>query len=178
MRKGVSVGLPLAALGVVTVVGAVLAWADQGPPTVPPEYRSLVVAAAATCPGLDSRVLAAQLEQESGWNPRAVSARGAQGIAQFLPRTWKAYAVDGDGDGVKDVWNPKDAIVSAAHFDCLLFTEVGRVPGNRVRLMLAAYNSGASTVRSYDGVPPFPETRQYVDSIVTRSSVLTIGPVS
>jgi soluble lytic murein transglycosylase-like protein len=178
MSKGVSLGLPLATLGVVAVLAGALVWADRGPPTVPKEYRALVVAAAASCPGLDSRVLAAQLEQESGWNPQAVSGKGAQGIAQFLPRTWQAYAVDGDGDGAKDVWNPKDAIPSAARFDCVLFGEVETVPGDRVQLMLAAYNAGASAVRSYRGVPPFQETKAYVDRIVRRSAVLTIGAVS
>jgi soluble lytic murein transglycosylase-like protein len=121
MRRGVRVALPLAATGLVVAIIASIAWAHRGPPTVPEEYRALVVAAARTCPGLDAHVLAAQLEQESGWDARALSSRGAQGIAQFLPRTWKAYGLDGNGDGVKDVWNPKDAIPTAAHFDCLLF---------------------------------------------------------
>ena len=175
MRRGVVVGLPLATAGL--IVGAGLVWARQGPPTVPEAYRQLVVTAAKSCPGLDSRVLAAQLEQESGWNPRAVSGRGAQGIAQFLPKTWQAYAVDGNGDGVKDVWNPQDAIPSAAAFDCQLLSEVGHVAGDRVRLMLAAYNAGPGVVRSYHGVPPYPETRRYVDRIVSRSAVLVIGPL-
>ena len=48
--------------------------------------------------------------------------------------------------------------------------------GDRVRLMLAAYNAGPSVVRSYQGVPPYPETRRYVDRIVSRSAVLVIGP--
>jgi soluble lytic murein transglycosylase-like protein len=169
------VALPLAATGLVVAIIGSIAWAHRGPPTVPEEYRALVVAAARTCPGLDAHVLAAQLEQESGWDARALSSRGAQGIAQFLPRTWKAYGLDGNGDGVKDVWNPKDAIPTAAHFDCLLFAEVQHVPGDRVRLMLAAYNAGATAVRAYGGVPPYPETRSYVDTVLQRASVLTFG---
>ena len=95
-----------------------------------------------------------------------------------MPKTWQAYAVDGNGDGVKDVWNPQDAIPSAAAFDCQLLREVGQVAGDRVRLMLAAYNAGPSVVRSYHGVPPYPETRRYVDRIVSRSAVLVIGPLA
>jgi soluble lytic murein transglycosylase-like protein len=184
VRTGGAVGrrradFALAALACLLVaVVAVLGWRATRPQTVPSQYRAAVVAAAATCPGLDSRLLAAQLERESGWDPQAVSSRGAQGLAQFLPRTWKAYAVDGDGDGVKDVFNARDAIASAAHFDCVLFDELKAVPGDRVKLMLAAYNAGASTVRSYRGVPPYAETKKYVAAIMARSAVLTIGPLS
>ncbi len=120
-------------------------------------------------------MLAAQLEQESGWDARASSRVGAQGMAQFMPAVWQAYAVDGDGDGVKDVWNPRDAIASAAHFDCVLMKDVAGVPGDRVRNMLAAYNAGPDQVRRYRGVPPFRETRAYVQMVVDRSKVLTIG---
>ena len=165
----------------VALVGAGLALAsmyDRGPATVPAQYRSLVLRAAASCPGLSPRLLAAQIEQESGWDPRAASRAGAQGIAQFMPAVWSAYAVDGNGDGVKDVWNPTDAIPSAAHLDCVLMKEIADVPGNTVRNMLAAYNAGPDKVHRYGGVPPFGETRSYVQQIVDRSAVLTIGPVS
>jgi soluble lytic murein transglycosylase-like protein len=176
VRKAVAVGIPAASL--LIVVAVVLGWRASRPATVPAEFRADVLTAAATCPGLDPRLLAAQLEQESGWDPHAISSKGAQGLAQFLPRTWHAYAVDGNGDGIKDVFNPRDAIASAAHFDCRLLAEVAQVPGDPVRLMLAAYNAGASTVRSYRGIPPFSETTQYVAAIMARSLVLTIGPVS
>ena len=165
--------LPLA--GLLAAGSLAVVHLTGGPPTVPAEYRAPVLAAAAQCPGLDPRVLAAQLEQESGWDARASSRVGAQGMAQFMPAVWQAYAVDGDGDGVKDVWNPRDAIASAAHFDCVLMRDVAGVPGDRVRNMLAAYNAGPDQVRRYHGVPPFRETRAYVQRVVDRSKVLTIG---
>lgn len=155
--------------------GGLLALHARDPDTVPPEYRALVLRAAANCPGLNPRLLAAQIEQESGWDPRAASAAGAQGIAQFLPAVWAAYGRDGNGDGVKDVWNPGDAIPSAAHLDCVLRKQVAGVPGDPVRNMLAAYNAGPDRVRRYGGVPPFAETRSYVQQIIDRSAVLTIG---
>ena len=104
------------------------------------------------------------------------SAAGAEGIAQFLPAVWAAYGADGDGDGIRDVWNPADAILAAARYDCRLLREVAGVPGDRVRNMLAAYNAGAERVRRYGGVPPFPQTRAYVASILDRARVLTLGP--
>jgi hypothetical protein len=165
--------LPLAGLLAVGVAG--VAWARQGPPTVPPQYRDLVTRAAATCPGLDARLLAAQIEQESGWDSHAASPVGAQGIAQFMPAVWKAYGIDGDRDGVVDVWNPADAIPSAAHLDCVLMRDVADVPGDKVRNMLAAYNAGPQQVRRYSGVPPFPETRAYVAQVIARAAVLRLN---
>ena len=52
---------------------------------VPEEYRPVIHDAAKTCPAVPARVLAAQIAAESGWDPNAVSAAGARGIAQFMP---------------------------------------------------------------------------------------------
>ncbi|WP_345713702.1 lytic transglycosylase domain-containing protein, partial [Kineococcus glutinatus] len=46
------------------------------------------------------------------------SSAGAQGPMQFMPATFRAYAVDGDGDGTTDVWNPADAVHTAARYLC------------------------------------------------------------
>jgi soluble lytic murein transglycosylase-like protein len=168
------VAVPLAGLLTVGVVG--VAWARQGPPVVPEQYRAVVLSAAATCTGLSPTLLAAQIDQESGWDSRASSRVGAQGIAQFMPTVWKAYGVDGDGDGVKDVWNARDAIPAAARLDCVLLRDIASVPGDKVRNMLAAYNAGPEQVRRYGGVPPFPETRAYVAQVLSQASVLQIAP--
>ncbi len=157
------------ALTVAGVVGAAVLIDGQAANRVPEEYRTLIVSAAATCDGLPAPVLAAQLAQESGWDPRAVSPAGAQGIAQFMPTTWKAHGIDGNGDGRADVWDPADAIPSAARLNCLLLDEVGSVPGDRLTLMLAAYNAGPTSVRRAGGVPDFPETRGYVTAVLERS---------
>jgi soluble lytic murein transglycosylase-like protein len=161
---------PLAGLLTVGVVG--VAWARQGPPVVPQQYRDVVRSAAATCDGLTAQLLAAQIEQESGWDAHATSGAGAQGIAQFMPAVWRAYGVDGDGDGVKDVWNPRDAIPAAAKLDCVLLRDVAAVPGDKVRNMLAAYNAGPEQVRRYAGVPPFPETRAYVAQVLAGAQAV------
>jgi murein DD-endopeptidase MepM/ murein hydrolase activator NlpD len=136
--------------------------------TVPTAYEPLVLRAARTCPGITAPLLAAQLEAESGWNPRAVSPVGAQGLAQFMPGTWAGEGLDGDGDGIRDPFNPADAIASQASFMCKLLDAVTAdttLTGERLDLALAAYNAGLGAVRRYDGVPPYPETQHYLRRI-------------
>ncbi|MGV9995235.1 NlpC/P60 family protein [Streptomyces sp. NPDC003374] len=134
---------------------------------VPAAYKSLVEKWGNLCPAINPALLAAQLYQESGFNPRAQSPAAAQGIAQFIPGTWATHGVDGDGDGKRDVWDPDDAIPSAASYDCELAKYVRTVPGDPTHNMLAAYNAGADAVIRYGGVPPYAETRNYVRTITT-----------
>jgi cell wall-associated NlpC family hydrolase len=134
---------------------------------VPAAFRDLVQKAGNRCGAINPALLAAQLYQESGFNPRAKSPAAAQGIAQFIPGTWATHGVDGDGDGDRDVWDPADAIPSAAEYDCTLAKYVKDVPGNQTENMLAAYNAGAYAVIKYGGVPPYKETRNYVKTITT-----------
>ncbi|MFG2679538.1 NlpC/P60 family protein [Streptomyces sp. NPDC048392] len=135
--------------------------------TVPAAYQPLVQKWGNLCPAINPALLAAQLYQESGFNPKARSAAAAQGIAQFIPGTWATHGVDGDGDGDRDVWDPDDAIPSAASYDCSLASYVKDVPGNPTENMLASYNAGAYAVIKYQGVPPYKETRNYVKVITT-----------
>jgi cell wall-associated NlpC family hydrolase len=72
---------------------------------VPAAYSALVQKWGNLCPAISPALLAAQLYQESGFNPRAQSHAAAQGIAQFIPGTWATHGIDGDGDGDRDVWD-------------------------------------------------------------------------
>lgn len=86
---------------------------------IPRNFLALYQAAAVTCPGLPWPVLAAVGQVESGHGSNmGPSSAGAMGPMQFLPSTFAGYAVDGDGDGVADIWNPADAIYSAARYLC------------------------------------------------------------
>ncbi len=132
---------------------------------VPARFQPLVQKWGNLCPAINPALLAAQLYQESGWNPRAQSHAAAQGIAQFIPGTWATHGIDGNGDGKRDVWDPADAIPSAASYDCELAGYVKQVPGDPTSNMLAAYNAGAYAVIKYGGVPPYRETQNYVKII-------------
>ncbi|MGW4203111.1 C40 family peptidase [Streptomyces sp. NPDC004726] len=146
---------------------------------VPAKYQALVQKWGNLCPAINPALLAAQLYQESGWNPRAQSHAAAQGIAQFIPGTWAAHGIDGDNDGDRDVWDPVDAIPSAATYDCKLAGYVKKAPGDPTNNMLAAYNAGAYAVIKYGGVPPYNETQNYVKVIRTleKSFARPVGRV-
>jgi soluble lytic murein transglycosylase-like protein len=147
-----------------------------GPVVVPEEYRAVLKKAAKRCSAVPVEVLAAQIAAESGWNPEARSAAGAQGIAQFMPEVWKQYGVDANNNGTTDVWDPVDAIHSAAELNCLNRRLVKGASGNRLENVLAAYNAGYGSVLKYDGVPPFPETQDYVRKILDSSKTIVLTP--
>ncbi|MEV8534742.1 NlpC/P60 family protein [Streptomyces sp. NPDC051211] len=147
---------------------------------VPAAYQPLVQKWGNLCPALNPALLAAQLYQESAWKPTAVSHADARGIAQFIPETWARYGVDGDGDGDRDIWDPNDAIPSAATYDCALSKDVKNVPGDLVDNMLAAYNAGPYRVIKAGGVPPIKETQGYVKTIrsLEKSFAAPVGRVA
>ncbi|MEU6507616.1 MULTISPECIES: bifunctional lytic transglycosylase/C40 family peptidase [unclassified Streptomyces] len=146
---------------------------------VPAAYQGLVQKWGNLCPQLTPALLAAQLYQESGWNPKIVSSANAQGIAQFIPGTWAIYGIDANGDGKRDVWDPNDAIPSAASYDCQLAKDVKNVPGNVSDNMLAAYNAGAYRVIKAGGVPGISETQNYVQRInsLAKSFAAPVGRI-
>lgn len=148
---------------------------DAAITNVPEEYRSVIVEASERCSLVPPEVLAAQLASESSWNALAESPAGAQGLAQFMPATWEQFGVDGDGDGIADVWNPVDAIHSAAALNCVNARLVADVPGDRLINLLAAYNAGFNNVLRYEGVPPFAETEDYIERIFRRAASMDLS---
>jgi soluble lytic murein transglycosylase-like protein len=115
---------------------------------------------AANAHGLPPDFLAATLLQESAYDPNALSSAGAIGIAQFMPET-------AAGAGV-DPYDPFDSIEGAA---ALLGGYAGAYAGRYAdpyTAALAAYNAGPLAVEHYGGIPPYPETQQYVALIFDR----------
>lgn len=150
---------------------------------VPAAYQPWIVKAAKTCPSVAGPLLPAQIDQESGWNPDAKSGAGALGLAQFMPGTWAAKGVDADGGGAVITDGP-DAIMTMARYDCQLahhaqaLINEGQATGDVVSLMLASYNAGPDAVTKYRGVPPYPETEQYVSNILAGMATYTSAPGS
>ncbi|MEU1853751.1 bifunctional lytic transglycosylase/C40 family peptidase [Streptomyces sp. NPDC019990] len=175
MRASTAVTVGIGATAAVAVAALVQGAGDNPAATalslaVPAQYQNLIEDAGNTCPEVSPNLLAALLTQESGFNPKAKSPVGAQGIAQFMPSTWEDHGIDGDGDGKRDVWDPEDAIPSSAKYLCTIAEDVKDVPGNKQNNMLAAYNAGSDAVRKYGGIPPYQETRKYVRSITALAN--------
>lgn len=123
------------------------------PAFVPPRFAAAIATAAQRW-NVSAALLAAQLYAESGFNPFAVSPAGAQGIAQFMPGTARAYGLD-------DPFDAPRAIDAQAHLMRDLLRQFGSVP-----LALAAYNAGPGAVSGCGCIPPYPETQAYVTRIL------------
>lgn len=142
---------------------------------VPAEYAADVVRAGSLCPEITPALIAAQIQQESGWQAHAESSAAAKGISQFIDSTWNAMGADGDGDGIADVNNPHDAIFSQGKYMCDNVANIkpllasGAVTGDIAELALAAYNAGLGAVQTHGGIPPYAETRAYVATITATA---------
>ena len=114
-----------------------------------------VIDAAAKRNELDPALLTAVIQRESDFDPRAISRAGAQGLMQLMPGTAKEL-------GVTDPFDPRQNVEGGAAY---LRGLIDRYHG-RLDLALAAYNAGAGAVDRYGGVPPYPETQDYVRGIL------------
>jgi len=137
------------------------------PGSVPAQWRAAVQAAGSACPAVSPPLIAAQIEQESGWNPTAVSPARAVGLSQFMPGTWAGQGVDANHDGAALPTDPLDAIATQGHYDCALAADLAGVPGDRQDTMLAGYNAGSAAVIRYGAIPPYAQTQGYVRRIRT-----------
>lgn len=116
-----------------------------------------LVRAAAHAHGLPEALLQAVVETESGFNPGAVSPKGALGLMQLMPRTARELRVQ----------DPRDP---AANLDggARYLKQLLALHGNDLSLALAAYNAGPGAVQRTGGIPPFAETRRYVPKVISR----------
>jgi len=104
---------------------------------------------------VDPDLVKAIIVQESGARPDSVSTKGAKGLMQLMEGTARDM-------GVIDLFDPEQNIKGGVRYLSWLFK---RFSGDE-KLVLASYNAGPGRVAKYRGVPPFPETRRYVDNVL------------
>ena len=128
--------------------------AAQGPRRDHRAY-SRYVREAASRHAVPEHLIWAVIRAESGFDPRAVSRKGARGLMQLMPRTAAIL-------GVRDCLNPRENIDAGTRH---LRAMIERFDNN-VLLAIAAYNAGEKVVAEYGSVPPYPETQEYVTRVM------------
>lgn len=115
--------------------------------------------------GVDPELVHAVIEVESAWNPLAGSRKGALGLMQLLPSTAARF-------GVSELFDPRQNVAAGVRYLRFLLDRFD----NNLEWALAAYNSGENAVEAVRGVPPYRETRQYLQRL--RSFYSKLGPGS
>ncbi|MBL7225298.1 MAG: transglycosylase SLT domain-containing protein [Desulfobacteraceae bacterium] len=105
--------------------------------------------------GIDAHFIRAIIKAESGFDHKAISSKGAQGLMQLMPGTANDMAVE-------DPFDPEENIFGGTRYFSLLLK---RFKNDKI-LALAAYNAGPEAVESYKGVPPFSETKAFVKRVM------------
>ena len=118
-------------------------------------YDALILASALRN-GVEPALMKAVMHTESGFNPNARSPVGAQGLMQLMPATARRF-------GVGNAWNPAENIEGAAKYLKFLQNRFGNI-----QHVIASYNAGEGNVSKYGGIPPFRETRDYVQRVLSR----------
>jgi soluble lytic murein transglycosylase-like protein len=152
LKGGGEVGVPASMLRGV-VPDEVL---DEIRPSAEGDVERLV-AEAAQRHGLDPALVMAVVGVESGFQPQAVSPKGARGLMQLMPRTAREM-------GVADPFDPAANLDGGSRY---LSSLVARYEGDLTKA-LAAYNAGMGAVARHGGVPPYAETRKYVQRVLGR----------
>jgi soluble lytic murein transglycosylase-like protein len=103
---------------------------------------------------IDPQLVHAIIEVESAWNPRARSRKGALGLMQLLPGTAARF-------GIRDLYNPQKNVTAGIRYLRFLLDRFD----NNLEYALAGYNAGENAIARAGGVPPYRETRQYVERL-------------
>ena len=123
-------------------------------------YDALIRTSAARN-GVDPALMKAMMHTESAFNPNARSPVGAQGLMQLMPATARRFSVG-------NPWNPAENIEGSAKYIAWLLRRFN----NNVEHAVAGYNAGEGNVDKYGGIPPFRETRNYVQKVMSRYNTL------
>jgi len=105
--------------------------------------------------GLAPQLVQAVVQAESGYNVKALSSKGAMGLMQLMPGTAALL-------GVSNAWDPQQNVRGGSAYLAQQLERFGSV-----RLAVAAYHAGPNAVAKYNGVPPYPDTQEYVERVLS-----------
>jgi len=112
--------------------------------------------------GVDPALVKAVIQVESNFDPDAVSRAGARGLMQLMPGTAAMYSV-----GLQQIFHPQKNIEAGVRHLAYLKT----LFPNNLEYVIAAYNAGENNVKKYSGIPPFPETVDYVQKVKSSHNI-------
>ncbi len=135
--------------------------APAGAVVIPAAYRGIITRLADTH-GVDARLIHAVISVESAYRPRARSRKGARGLMQLMPATARQY-------GVRNAYHANANLDAGVRHLKMLLDRFA------LRDAIAAYNAGEAAVRRFGGVPPFRETRNYVERVLSAAG-LDVAP--
>lgn len=128
--------------------------------TIPSQTVADAVKKASATFGLPAQLINSVIQTESGYQPNAVSSAGAIGLMQLMPATAREMGVENPYDPIQNIWGGTrylSSLVNQFHGD--------------VKLAVAAYNAGPEAVLAHGGVPPYPETQQYVHKVLQGAGI-------
>jgi len=114
-----------------------------------------IIKAVAEKYNLEASLIHSIIRTESDYNPHCISSKGALGLMQLMPETAKIY-------GVGNPFEPRDNIEGGVRY----LKDLINLYDRRTRFVLAAYNAGQTAVKKYGGIPPYPETRNYIEKVM------------
>ena len=117
-------------------------------------YKNIILKASKKY-NVSPKLIEAVIKAESGFNIKAVSDKGAEGLMQLMPQTQRKL-------DVTNPFNPSQNIYGGTEY---LKSLIAKYRGN-LPLALAAYNAGSKAVKKYGGIPPYDETRNYVNEVM------------
>jgi len=112
---------------------------------------------------LEASLIHSIIRTESNYDPHCVSSKGALGLMQLMPDTARIY-------GVRNPFNPRDNIEGGVRY----LRDLIELYNRKTKYVLAAYNAGQTAVKKYGGIPPYPETRNYIEKVMVSYPKLFI----
>jgi soluble lytic murein transglycosylase-like protein len=138
-------------LSLLTLALTLRAGARTGPDTV---YDGIIKKIAGEH-GLEPSLIHSIIRAESNYNPSAISSKGAMGLMQLMPETAEKY-------GVKNPLDPEENIQGGIKY----LKDLINLFGRKTEYVLAAYNAGQEALKRNGGIPPYPETRDYIEKVM------------